>query len=211
MRTNRSRTNRMSTNRMRTNHMRNNRMLNNCMCGTAIIDASTIDAGIIDAELLMSNVWCQSLSSCKLLKNLSRSKKWSGRKKHKKPSFLIFSQKKRLRKWKEKKLWILLSEWDAAAAELPVATKMSRQCGVRILMRSSLRVACKLQICNTFQLRSLILHFFQNEFLKLGTKLIWTFYAFLTQIAILHSTLFSLVMSLWILKIKFNISSKICT
>ena len=148
---------------------------------------------------------------CKLLKNLSRSKKWSGRKKHKKPSFLIFSQKKRLRKWKEKKLWILLSEWDAAAAELPVATKMSRQCGVRILMRSSLRVACKLQICNTFQLRSLILHFFQNEFLKPGTKLIWTFYAFLTQIAILHSTLFSLVMSLWILKIKFNISSKICT
>ena len=122
-----------------------------------------------------------------------------------------FLAKKRLRKWKEKKLWILLSEWDAAAAELPVATKMSRQCGVRILMRSSLRVACKLQICNTFQLRSLILHFFQNEFLKFGTKLIWTLYAFLTQIAILHSTLFSLVMSLWILKIKFNISSKICT
>ena len=197
MRNKRMRTNRMRTNRSRTNRMRNNRMRNNCMC--------TIRLCMIIFECAL-NEWI-----CKLLKNLSRSKKWSGRKKHKKPSFLIFSQKKRLRKWKEKKLWILLSEWDAAAAELPVATKMSRQCGVRILMRSSLRVACKLQICNTFQLRSLILHFFQNEFLKLGTKLIWTLYAFLTQIAILHSTLFSLVMSLWILKIKFNISSKICT
>ena len=189
------RTNRIRTNRMRTNCMRTNRMCSNYV--------STIRICTIIFKCAL-NEWM-----FKLLENLSRLKKWSRRKKHKKPSFLIFSQKKRLRKWKEKKLWILLSEWDAA--ELPVATKMSRQCGVRILMRSSLRVACKLQICNTFQLRSLILHFFQNEFLKLGTKLIWTLYAFLTQIAILHSTLFSLVMSLWILKIKFNISSKICT
>ena len=190
------RTNRIRTNRMRTNCMRTNRMCSNYV--------STIRICTIIFKFAQ-NEWM-----FKLLENLSRLKKWSRRKKHKKPSFLIFSQK---RGWEngKKKVWILLSEWDAAAAELPVATKMSRQCGVRILMRSSLRVACKLQICNTFQLRSLILHFFQNEFLKLGTKLIWTFYAFLTQIAILHSTLFSLVMSLWILKIKFNISSKICT
>ena len=78
---------------IRTNRIRTYRMRTNRMCSNYVF---TIRICTIIFKCAL-NEWM-----FKLLENLSRLKKWSRRKKYKKPSFLIFSQKKEAEKMERK-------------------------------------------------------------------------------------------------------------